>query len=185
MLGETVGYSEGLWTPDTRTLNQAKFNNYEYICRKLRLEPGMTVLEVGAGWGYMPIYMAKRYGVEVTVYNPVRRQNDYMRERFRRHGLGGIIRLVEADHRDIVRESGRFDRLVSVGVHEHAGYSLTQYRLWAEAIAAALKQGGLGVVSTTSWMVRRRTGLLSLNTFFQAGMCRAYPTRSMPSIVPG
>ena len=35
----------------------------------------------------MPIYMTKRYGVDVTVYNPVRRQNDYMRERFRRHGL--------------------------------------------------------------------------------------------------
>ena len=47
MLGETVGYSEGLWTPDTRTLNQAKFNNYEYVCRKLRLEPGMTVLRSG------------------------------------------------------------------------------------------------------------------------------------------
>jgi cyclopropane-fatty-acyl-phospholipid synthase len=175
MLGDTVGYSEGIWTSDTETLNQAKFNNYEYICRKLRLEPGMTVLEVGAGWGYMPIYMAKRYGVEVTVYNPVRRQNDYMRERFRRHGLGGKIRLVEADHRDIVRESGRFDRFVSVGVHEHAGYSLTQYRLWAEAIAAALKQGGLGVVSTTSWMVRRRTGLLTLKYIFPGGHVPSLP----------
>ena len=135
----------------------------------------MTVLEVGAGWGYMPIYMAKRYGVEVTVYNPVRRQNDYMRERFRRHGLGGKIRLVEADHRDIVRESGRFDRFVSVGVHEHAGYSLTQYRLWAEAIAAALKQGGLGVVSTTSWMVRQTTGLLTLKYIFPGGHVPSLP----------
>jgi len=123
MLGETVGYSEGLWT-----LNQAKFNNYEYVCRKLRLEPGMTVLEVGAGWGYMPIYMTKRYGVDVTVYNPVRRQNDYMRERFHRHGLGDKIRLVKGDHRDIVRESGRFDRFVRVhlfsskfGTDDHAG----------------------------------------------------------------
>ena len=175
MLGDTVGYSEGIWTSDTETLNQAKFNNYEYICRKLRLEPGMTVLEVGAGWGYMPIYMAKRYGVEVTVYNPVRRQNDYMRERFRRHGLGGKIQLVEADHRDIVREGGRFDRFVSVGVHEHAGYSLTQYRLWAEAIAAALKQGGLGVVSTTSWMVRKMTGLLTLKYIFPGGHVPSLP----------
>ena len=66
MLGDTVGYSEGLWAPDTKTLNQAKFNNYEYVCRKLRLEPGMTVLEVGAGWGYMPIYMAKRYGMSTS-----------------------------------------------------------------------------------------------------------------------
>ena len=106
MLGDTVGYSEGLWTDETKTLSQAKFNNYEEVCRKLRLEPGMQVLEVGAGWGYMPIYMAKRYGADVTVYNPVRRQNDYMRERFRRHGLDEKIRLVEGDHRDIARESG-------------------------------------------------------------------------------
>jgi cyclopropane-fatty-acyl-phospholipid synthase len=170
MLGETVGYSEGLWT-----LNQAKFNNYEYVCRKLRLEPGMTVLEVGAGWGYMPIYMTKRYGVDVTVYNPVRRQNDYMRERFHRHGLGDKIRLVKGDHRDIVRESGRFDRFVSVGVHEHAGYSLKQYRLWAEAIAAALKDGGLGVVSTTSWMARQMTGLLTLKYIFPGGHVPSLP----------
>ena len=175
MLGDTVGYSEGLWTPDTRTLNQAKFNNYEYICQKLRLEPGMTVLEVGAGWGYMPIYMTMRYRVNVTVYNPVRRQNDYMRERFRRHGLSEKIRLVEGDHRDIVRESVRFDRFVSVGVHEHAGYSLKQYRLWAEAIAAALKEGGLGVVSTTSWMVRQMTGLLTLKYIFPGGHVPSLP----------
>jgi cyclopropane-fatty-acyl-phospholipid synthase len=175
MLGDTVGYSEGLWTPDTKTLNQAKFNNYEYICRKLRLEPGMTVLEVGPGWGYMPIYMAKRYHVDVTIYNPVRRQNDYMRERFRRHGLDDKIRLVEDDHRDIVQEGARFDRFVSIGVHEHAGYSLRQYRLWAESIAATLKEGGVGVVSTTSFMVRQMTNLLTLKYIFPGGHLPSLP----------
>ena len=155
MLGETLGYSEGLWTADTRTLNQAKFNNYEYICRKLRLTPGLRVLEVGAGWGYMPIYMAKRYSADVTVYNPARRQNEYMRERFARHGLADRIRLVEGDHRDIMREAGAFDRFVSIGVHEHAGYSRRQYQLWADSIAAALKTGGIGLVSTTSFMLRQ------------------------------
>ncbi|MDQ0392663.1 SAM-dependent methyltransferase [Labrys monachus] len=175
MLGHTVGYSEGLWTPETKTLDQAKFNNYEYICRKLRLEPGMKVVDVGAGWGYLPIYLTKRYDVEVTVYNPVRRQNDYMLERFRRHGVDGKIRLVEGDHRDIVREAGRFDRFVSIGVQEHAGYKLKQYRLWAEAIAASLKEGGLGVVSTTSWMVRQMTGLLTLKYIFPGGHVPSLP----------
>ena len=51
ILGNTVGYSEGYWTPETKTLDQAKHNIYEYICRKLRLAPGMRVLEVGPGWG--------------------------------------------------------------------------------------------------------------------------------------
>jgi cyclopropane-fatty-acyl-phospholipid synthase len=175
MLGDTVGYSEGLWTAETKTLTQAKYNNYEYICRKLRLEPGMKVLEVGPGWGYMPIYMAKRYGAEVTVYNPVRRQNDYMRERFARHGLADKIRLVEGDHRDIVREGRRFDRFVSIGVHEHAGYSRRQYRLWAQSIAAVLQEGGVGVVTTTSFMIRQMTNLLTLKYIFPGGHLPSLP----------
>jgi cyclopropane-fatty-acyl-phospholipid synthase len=175
ILGDTMGYSEGLWTPKTTTLNQAKYNSYEYICQKLQLKPGMTVLEVGAGWGYMPIYMATRYHVDVTVYNPVRRQNDYMRERFRRYGLSEKIRLVEGDHRDIVREGSRFDRFLSIGVHEHAGQRLGQYRLWAEAIAAVLKEGGIGFVSTTSWMVRQTIGLLTLEFIFPGSHVPSLP----------
>jgi len=175
MLDDTVGYSEGIWTPDTRTLNQAKYNNYEYVCRKLRLEPGMKVLEVGSGWGYMPIYMTKRYGVNVTVYNPVRRQNEYMRERFKRHGVADAIRLVEGDHRDIVREAGNFDRFVSIGVHEHAGFAKSQYRLWARAIATALRQGGVGVVSTTSFMIRSMTNFLTLKYIFPGGHLPSLP----------
>jgi cyclopropane-fatty-acyl-phospholipid synthase len=173
MLDETVGYSEGFWTPETKTLNQAKYNNYEYICRKLMLEPGMKVLEVGSGWGYMPIYMAKRYGVDVTVYNPVHRQNDYMRERFKRHGVD--IRLVEGDLRDIAREAGNFDRFVSIGVHEHAGYAKSQYRLWARAIAASLREGGVGVISTTSFMIRSMTNFLTLKYIFPGGHLPSLP----------
>ncbi len=175
MLGPTIGYSEGLWTPDTKTLTQAKHNIYEYVCRKLDLRPGMKVLEVGPGWGYMPIYMVKRYDVDVTVYNPVRRQNDYMRERFRRHGVDDRIRLVQGDHRDIARECGHFDRFVSIGVHEHAGYSRRQYRLWAGSIAAALKDRGIGVVSTSSFMVRQMTNLLTLKYIFPGGHLPSLP----------
>ena len=52
----------------------------------------------------MAIYMLKKYGAAVTIYNPVKRQNDYMRERFERHGVAGSIRIVEGDHRDVVNE---------------------------------------------------------------------------------
>src|SRR5579864_4981535 len=175
MLGDTVGYSEGLWTPDTTTLSQAKFNLYESICRKLRLESGMKVLEVGPGWGYMAMYMAKRYGVDVTVYNPVRSQNDYMRRRFKRHKLDDMIRLVEGDHRDIAQEKAAFDRFVSIGVQEHAGYRLSQYELWARSIAAALREGGVGVVSTTTLMKREMTNLLTLKYIFPGGHVPSLP----------
>lgn len=106
MLGPTVGYCEGYWVEGTKTLDQAKHNVYEYICKKLRLEPGMHVVDVGAGWGFLPIFMAKNYGVNVTVYNPVKRQNDYMQKRFEDNGVADKIRVVEGEHHDIMKEAG-------------------------------------------------------------------------------
>ncbi len=173
LLGDTVGYSEGYWPSGTETLNQAKHNVYDYIARKLRLEPGHKVIEVGAGWGYMPMLMAREYGADVTVYNPVPRQNDYMRERFARHGLGDAIRVLEKDHRDLKDEPNAYDRYVSIGVYEHVGKD--GYRDWIESIATALKPGGLGVISTTAKMRREMTDYLTLKYVFPGGHLPSLP----------
>lgn len=172
-LGTTVGYSEGYWAPGTRTLDQAKYNNYEYICRKLRLKPGERVLEVGSGWGYMPILMAKKYGAYVTVYNPVHRQNDYMRKRFEQHGVADRIRLVEKDHREIVEETAAFDKFVSIGVQEHAGRHC--YRSWMGSIAAVLKPGGIGCISTTTMMLKMKSNFLITRYIFPGGHIPSLP----------
>ncbi len=174
LLGDTVGYSEGYWSLGTETLNQAKHNNYDRIARKLKLEPGLKVLEVGSGWGYLPILMAERYGAEVTVYNPVPRQNDYMRARFARHGLAERIRLVEGDHRDIAAEAGVYDRYVSIGVYEHVG--MTGYDDWVGSIAATLKPGGIGLLSTTTKMVTEMTEYLTLKYIFPGGHLPSLPS---------
>src|SRR4029434_7999908 len=84
LLGDTVGYSEGYWADGTKTLNQPKHHLYDSVARKLRIQPGHRVVEVGSGWGYLPILMARDYGADVTVYNLVPSQNDYMRQRFTR-----------------------------------------------------------------------------------------------------
>lgn len=172
-LGATLGYSEGYWVEGTRSLDQAKYNNYEYICRKLRLQPGMRVLEVGSGWGYMPILLAKKYGATVTVYNPVRAQNDYMVERFRRHGVADRIRVVEKDHRDIVAEAGAYDRFVTIGVQEHAGKDC--YDSWIASVAAALRDGGIGVISTTSLMEKILTNFIITKHIFPGGHIPSLP----------
>jgi cyclopropane-fatty-acyl-phospholipid synthase len=72
-------------------------------------------------------------------------------------------------------EAGGFDRFVSIGVHEHAGYARAQYRLWARSIATTLKDGGLGVVSTTSLMNRQMTNLLTLEFIFPGGHLPSLP----------
>jgi len=173
LLGDTVGYSEGYWADGTETLNQAKHNFYDYIARKLRIEPGHKVVEVGSGWGYLPILMARDYGAKVTVYNPIPRQNDYMRQRFARHGLGDAIRIVEKDHRDIRQEPDTYDRYVSIGVYEHAGRN--HYRAWLDGIAATLKPRGLGVISTTAKMRREMTDYLTLKYVFPGGNVPSLP----------
>lgn len=173
MLGSTVGYSEGYWTDGTQTLDQAKYNNYEYVCRKLRLKAGERVLEVGSGWGYMPIFMVKKYGCDVTVYNPVKAQNDYMRERFRRQGVADKIKLVEGDHRDIVREGPVFDKFVTIGVQEHAGRWC--YKSWANSVSAVLKPGGIGLISTTNLMHREYTNGIILERIFPGGHIPSLP----------
>ena len=176
MLGETVGYSEGYWTEETKNLNQAKHNNYEYICRKLLLKKGDRVLEVGSGWGFMPIYMVKNYDVSVTIYNPVRRQNDYMRERFERHRVADRIRIVEGDHRDIMNESKHsYDKFVTIGVHEHHGFKIRRYDEWWKSIEHALKKGGIGVISTSALMQRVTTNWLVLKYIFPGGHLPSLP----------
>jgi cyclopropane-fatty-acyl-phospholipid synthase len=173
LLGDTVGYSEGYWADGTETLNQAKHNFYDFIARKLHVEPGHKVVEVGSGWGYLPILLARDYGAEVTVYNPIPRQNEYMRQRFARHGLGDAIRIVEKDHRDLTQEPNTYDRYVSIGVYEHAGRK--HYREWLDSIAATLKPNCLGVISTTAKMRREMTDYLTLKYVFPGGNVPSLP----------
>jgi cyclopropane-fatty-acyl-phospholipid synthase len=121
----------------------------------------------------MPLVMAKTYGVDVTVYNPVPRQNEYMRSRFARHGMAERIKVLERDHRDLRDEPEAYDRYVSVGVYEHVGKH--GYRDWIESIAVALKPGGIGVLSTTTKMVRQMTEYLTLKYIFPGGHLPSLP----------
>ena len=174
-LGETVGYSEGYWIKDTQNINQAKHNLYEYICQKLQLRPGMRVLEVGSGWGFLPIYMVKNYDVDVVIYNPTKEQNEYMRKRFERHGVTNRIRIEFGVHGDIVREGKTIDRFVSIGVHEHHGMRKKMYREWWHSIAEVLKERGIGVISTSSYMDYHMTGYLTLKYIWPGGHVPCVP----------
>lgn len=167
MLGEECLYAEGIWEEATTTLAQAQANRCEEICRKLQLSPGERLVEVGSGWGEMAIHAARQHGVEVVNYGLVPEQNAVMAERISRHGLEGRIRIVEKDHRALIEEPERYDKYLSVGVYEHAGRRW-QPR-WIEGIAAALKPGGMGLISTTSYIPQFDTEYLTLRYIFPGG----------------
>ena len=84
-----------------KTLEQAQLAKLEHVCRKLRLKPGMTVVEAGCGWGGLARYMARNYGVTVHAYNISREQLAYARAEAERQGLDNLVTYVEDDYRNI------------------------------------------------------------------------------------
>jgi cyclopropane-fatty-acyl-phospholipid synthase len=103
------------------------------------MKPGMTVLELGCGWGGFARFAAERYGAHVTAYIISSEQVAYGRERTK--GLPVDIRL--QDYREA---EGSYDRVVSIGMCEHVGYR--NYRTFFETIHRCLKEGGLALVHT-------------------------------------
>ncbi len=128
--------------PDTEaTLEQAQYAKMDYVCRKLRLKPGETVVEAGCGWGSMALHMAKYYGVKVKAYNVSHAQILEARERAKQQGLDRQVEFIEDDYRNI---TGIYDAFVSIGMLEHVGTG--HYRDLCEAIDKCLTKQGRGLI---------------------------------------
>jgi cyclopropane-fatty-acyl-phospholipid synthase len=173
MLGDDCLYAEGYWLEGTTSLADAQRKRCDYICRKLLLRPGDRLVEVGSGWGAMAILAAEKYGAEVVNYGLVPEQNSVMQARLEQGELTRRVRIVELDHRDLMREPGSYDRYVSVGVYEHAGRSCQP--AWIESIATALKPGGVGMISTTSYIKEFATEFLTIKHVFPGGSVPSLP----------
>ena len=122
-------------------LEEAQAAKLDYVCRKLRLAPGETVLEAGCGWGALALHMARHYGATVKAYNISKQQIAYARERALAEGLDGRVQFIEDDYRNV---GGEFDAFVSVGMLEHVG--IEQYQALGTVIERSLKAAGRGLI---------------------------------------
>ena len=113
MLDKRMIYSCGYWR-EAADLDSAQEAKLDLICRKLGLEQGMTVLDIGCGWGGFAQFAAERYDVRVTGISPAAEQVKVAIERC----AGLPVHIEQTDYR---RVSGRFDRIVSIGMMEHVG----------------------------------------------------------------
>lgn len=113
MLDPLMQYSCAYWK-DASTLEEAQLAKLHLICEKLQLQPGMSVLDIGCGWGGLAYYMAKNYGVSVVGVTISAEQQKMAQDRCQ--GLDVTILL--QDYRDL---NDQFDRIVSVGMFEHVG----------------------------------------------------------------
>ena len=144
MLGPTMQYTCAYYGPDggAAGLDDAQRAKLSLVARKLHLEPGMRVLELGGGFGELARYLAEDHQCEVVSYNISRRQVEYAR----RICEGLPVEIRQQDYRDAANESGRYDRVVSVGLMEHVGPR--NYRGFFKTASARLKPGGLALVHT-------------------------------------
>lgn len=121
------------------SLEDAQVAKMHYVCRKVGLQPGETVVEAGCGWGALALHMAKYYGVTVRAFNVSHEQIVYARKRAQEEGLHGRVEFIEDDYRNI---SGRFDVFMSVGMLEHVGPD--HFLDLADIIHRCLPQNGRG-----------------------------------------
>jgi cyclopropane-fatty-acyl-phospholipid synthase len=138
MLDSRLAYSCGYWN-GADSLDKAQEQKLDLICRKLGLQPGMKVLDIGCGWASFLKYAAEKYGAEVVGITVSREQVEYGQEICK--GLPVDIRL--QDYRDV---DEKFDYIVSVGMIEHVGYK--NYRTYMEMAYRCLKDDGLFLLHT-------------------------------------
>ncbi|MEX0679969.1 MAG: cyclopropane fatty acyl phospholipid synthase [Balneolales bacterium] len=138
MLDKRMVYSCGYWK-NTRSLNKAQENKLDLAFRKLGLKKGMTVLDIGCGWGGALQYAAEKYGVEGVGITVSRNQAEKAKQVCR--NLPIEIRL--EDYRNL---HGKFDRIWSIGMIEHVG--VKNYRTFMKVAHRCLKPDGLFLLHT-------------------------------------
>src|SRR3954449_4062805 len=138
VLGPSMAYTCAVFPTADATLEQAQEEKFDLVCRKLGLEPGMRLLDVGCGWGGMAMHAARNYGVNVIAVTLSRQQAEWGQKAVAEAGLSDQVDIRFQDYRD-VPESG-FDRISSIGLTEHIG--IAKLPSYAHRLASKLKPQG-------------------------------------------
>jgi len=138
VLGPSMAYTCAVFPKVDATLEEAQDEKFDLVCRKLGLERGMRLLDVGCGWGGLALHAAKHYGADVIAVTLSQQQASWGQEAVEHEGLGDRVQIRYQDYRD-VPETG-FDRISSIGLTEHIGAS--NYPAYFAFLKSRLNPGG-------------------------------------------
>jgi cyclopropane-fatty-acyl-phospholipid synthase len=146
ILDRRMAYSCGYWTSDDPGygLEQAQFDKLEMTCRKLGLEPGMRMLDVGCGWGALAVHAARHHRVTVTGVTRSERQRTYALARLSVLDLAGAVEIRRQDYREV--DDGPYDAISAIEVGEYVGadrypaFAARLYRLLAPRARLVVQQ---------------------------------------------
>tara|TARA_B110000116_G_C16740514_1_gene538287 strand:+ start:111 stop:1307 length:1197 start_codon:yes stop_codon:yes gene_type:complete len=136
-------YSCAYWKSSNETLEQAQQNKINHIIKKLNLQKGQTVCDIGSGWGSMCFEIARQSECEVTGYTLSKNQYDYCIKKAKELKLDNQCHFELSDYREI---KGKFNRIVSVGMLEHVGRKF--YKTFFKKINELMTDDGLSLIHT-------------------------------------
>jgi len=165
MLDRRMNYTCGYWK-NASNLDEAQEAKLDLVCRKIGLQPGMRVLELGCGWGSFAKYAAEKYGAQVLGVTVSKEQVALGNELCR--GLPVELRL--QDYREV---EGKYDAVISIGVMEHVGYK--NYRTYMQVAERCLAEDGIAFIHTIG-------GNESVSTGEPWSFRYIFPNSMLPSI---
>jgi len=146
-------YSCAYFHDASQSLASAQEDKLDYICRKLRLSPGQTLLDIGCGWGALICWAARHYGVHAHGITLSEEQYRYAVERVHNEGLQGQVTVELRDYRTLSNDA-HYDRVVSVGMFEHVG--VANLPVYFQTVKRVMRPGGLflnhGITNDTGWL---------------------------------
>lgn len=140
-LDSTLSYSCAYFEDGDETLEEAQYKKVDHILKKLCLKEGMSLLDIGCGWGFLLIQAAKKYKIHGVGITLSEEQYHAFSERIKAEGLEEYLRVELMDYRELRASGMQFDRVVSVGMLEHVGRD--NYELFFKSVDAVLKDKGV------------------------------------------
>jgi cyclopropane-fatty-acyl-phospholipid synthase len=156
VLGPSMAYTCAVYEHPDASLEEAQAAKFDLICRKLALEPGQRLLDVGCGWGGMVRHAAREYGVRSLGVTLSLQQAEWAKKAIDREGLGDLAEVRHLDYRDVMDDG--FDAISSIGLTEHIG--VRNHRAYFAQLRDRLRPGGrlLNHCITRSHNRRQETG---------------------------
>ena len=173
-LSNDLMYSSAHWSEPDDTLETASARKLERICRKLDLQPGDRVVEIGTGWGGFALYAAQHYGCHVTTTTISREQHALASERVAAAGMGAHVELLLKDYRDL---DGQYDKLVSIEMVEAIGAEYLD--VYFGRLGSLLKPDGLALLQAITIEDHRYARALKSVDFIKR---HVFPGSFIPSI---
>jgi cyclopropane-fatty-acyl-phospholipid synthase len=172
LLDPQLAYSCAYFTSPDQSVEEAQRAKLDLVCGKLGLEPGMSLLDVGCGWGSLSLHAAEHYGAHVTGVTIAVEQKRFIDRRIRERGLQDRVEIRLQDYRDVVStgstDSGRFDAVGSLEMGEHVGER--HYPAYVDVLRRAVKPGGRVLVQQMSRTGRHPGGGPFIESFIAPDM---------------